>query len=59
MTELEPPLSDKQLRSRTEALLKAAIDISLQLQVQTERLAVAIDAFDRDIITPLRKLHEE
>lgn len=51
----EVPLSDVNLRNRTEALLKAAMDISLQLQLQTERLAAAIDLFDRDIITPLRK----
>lgn len=51
----EVPLSDVNLRNRTEALLKAAMDISLQLQLQTERLAAAIDLFDRDIIMPLRK----
>jgi hypothetical protein len=51
----EPPLSDIKLRDRTEALLKAAMDISLQLQLQTERLSAAIDSFDREIITPLRR----
>lgn len=51
----EEPLSDSQLRDRTEALLKAAMEISLQLQHQTERLTAAIDTFDREIITPLRE----
>lgn len=51
----EPPLSDSKLRDRTEALLRAAMEISLQLQLQTERLSAAIDSFDRDIITPLRR----
>jgi hypothetical protein len=55
VSEEATPLSDSKLRDRTEALLKAAMDISLQLQLQTERLSAAIDSFDRDIITPLRK----
>jgi hypothetical protein len=55
VTEELPPLSDSKLRDRTEALLKAAMDISLQLQLQTERLSAAIDSFDKDIIAPLRR----
>lgn len=51
----EGPLSDIQLSDRTERLLKAALEISMQLQLQTERLTAAIDAFDRDIIFPLRE----
>jgi hypothetical protein len=51
----QPPLSDEQLRTRTEALLKAAESVSHQLQLQTERLAAAIALFDRDIIVPLRE----
>jgi hypothetical protein len=54
MSYLEPPITDGQLRMRTEELLKAAENLSLQLQLQTERLAAAIDQFDKDIITPLR-----
>jgi hypothetical protein len=54
----EPPLSDSQLRDRTESLLSAAMQISLQLQLQTERLSAAIDTFDREIITPLRELKD-
>ncbi len=47
--------SDDELRQRTEALLKAAEGISLQLQLQTERLSAAIELFDREIIIPLRE----
>jgi hypothetical protein len=49
------PLSDQQLRDRTSALLRSAERVSLQLSMQTEKLAAAIDMFDREIITPLRK----
>jgi hypothetical protein len=46
-------LSDEQLRRRTAAILEAAQRISSELTLQTERLAAAIDAFDRSIIAPL------
>ncbi len=55
MTDEEPPLTDTQLRDRTDDLLKAAERISLQLQLQTERLSAAIELFDREIIIPLRE----
>lgn len=54
MSYLEPPVTDGQLRMRTEELLKAAENLSMQLQLQTERLAAAIDQFDKEIISPLR-----
>lgn len=47
--------SDAEMQKRTRDLLEAAERISLQLAVQTERLAAAIDMFDRDIIRPLRE----
>lgn len=46
-------LSDEQLRRRTAAILADAQRISSELTLQTERLAAAIDAFDRSIIAPL------
>ena len=51
----EPPLTDMQMAERTANLLKAAEQISLQLQLQTERLSAAIELFDREIIIPLRE----
>lgn len=51
----DPQLSDEDLRRRTETLIRAAEAVSVQLQQQTARLAVAIDMLDRDIIAPLRK----
>lgn len=47
-------LTDEQLRIRTQMLLHAAEQVSVQLQLQTEQLAAAIQMFDRDIIRPLR-----
>lgn len=52
---LGEPLSDDDLRRRTEALLLAAERVSMQLVLQTERLADAIEQFDKEIIKPLRK----
>jgi hypothetical protein len=46
-------LSDEQLRRRTAAILADAQRISTELTLQTERLAAAIDAFDRSVIAPL------
>lgn len=51
----EAPLTDEQLRVRTDLLLKAAEQVSMQLRVQTEQLAAAITMFDHDIIRPLRE----
>jgi hypothetical protein len=48
-------LSDEQLKRRTIDLLVAAEKVSLQLQLQTEKLAAAIALFDREIIVPLRE----
>lgn len=48
-------LTEQDLRSRTEHLLLAAEKVSIQLVLQTERLAEAIDLFDREIIAPLRE----
>jgi hypothetical protein len=47
--------TDEQLRKRTDSLLAAAEDISLQLRLQTERLAAAIEVFDKEILLPLRE----
>jgi hypothetical protein len=54
MTSPAPPITDGQLRMRTEELLRAAENLSMQLQLQTERLAAAIDQFDKEIVSPLR-----
>lgn len=51
----EAVLNDVDLRRRTEALLASAERVSMQLVLQTERLAEAIELFDRDVISPLRK----
>mgnify|MGYP001581956762 CR=1 FL=1 len=51
----EEPMTDAQLKRRTEALLQSAERVSQQLTLQTERLALAIEVFDREIITPLRE----
>lgn len=48
-------LTDDQLKRRTQDLLIAAEKVSLQLQLQTEKLAAAIALFDREIIVPLRE----
>lgn len=48
-------MSDAALHQRTQDLLRTAEKISLQLQLQTERLAAAIEVFDREIIAPLRE----
>lgn len=47
--------TDLALRVRTERLLRAAEAVSLELQQQTERLAMAIDLFDAEVIAPLRR----
>lgn len=48
-------MSDDQLKIRTEELLRSAERISKELVMQSERLADAIDSFEREIITPLRE----
>ncbi len=53
-TSHEPP-TDEQLRQRTRELLRAAESISVELIVQTERLAAAIAIFRAEFVEPLRR----
>lgn len=46
---------DAELRKRTDELLLMAAEVSVQLRIQTEKLAAAIENFDRDILAPLRE----
>lgn len=43
------PVSDRELRARTEMLLAEAVHVANQLKIQTERLSQAIDSFHADI----------
>ncbi len=56
---MDPMLSDEQLQRRTMELLKEAERISLDLNLQTERLAAAIEAFGREVVHPLREVASE
>lgn len=47
--------SDEAIQIRTRELLKAAESISLELIQQTEKLAAAIELFNREIVEPLRR----
>jgi hypothetical protein len=58
MVEPHSPLTDAELQSRTRDLLAAAASISMELVLQTERLAATIDSFNRQIVTPLRELNQ-
>lgn len=49
MVSTDPPLSDQELHDRTEELLRAAERVSLELRLQTERLAAAIESFEHDV----------
>ncbi len=48
-------ISDEDLKLRTRQLLKAAEETSVQLIIQTERLAAAIEIFQQEFIEPLRR----
>lgn len=48
-------MSDAELRSRTTDLIRAAENISLELVLQTERLAATIDTYNREVVEPLRR----
>ena len=50
------PLTDDELRERTQSLIDAAKNISVELMLQTERLATTIDTFNREVIEPMRQL---
>lgn len=48
--------SDADLERRTNDLLHKAESISMELRLQTERLAATIDLFSRDVVDPLRAM---
>ncbi len=47
--ELARNLTDDQMRERTAELLRTAQEVSLQLQLQTERLDAAITLFNQTV----------
>ncbi len=49
MVRTDPPLTDEELHARTQRLLASAERVSLKLKLQTERLAAAIEEFERDV----------